>query len=152
MLVADVRAPRDGTPLRKFDAKPGFFLVADESKIINVSLQTHPDTRCLSFKLKQMSCGTCGADLGNVQATSVMSGRWTENVGRTVSHFKCATVCLELTDCSSKFLEASKWSVLAKALGGHDEYRMNQLTIRHVTDLLQTKLGNSGKDVRLVAA
>jgi len=151
LIVEDVRQARDGTPGVKFNAKRGYFCIADEKRLLNCDLSPHPESDVMSFKLKQVECSSCGSDLGNVQSGTAMEGPWSDLCGARIVNFKCAMVLLELTDCSTMLVEAKKWSALGKALGNQNMYRLSQLTLRHLSQLLSTVLRNSGKDVRLIS-
>lgn len=148
VLVSDVRLPADGTSAAAFEAKRGYFGIADERKALRCVFEPHPESGTMSFKLAMVRCAGCLNDLGNVQDGTRMEGEWSRFCGARVMHFKCQMVALELTDCDVSHVEMTKWSSLGKALGRKGMYRLSELTMRELLRLLQTQ--DIGRDIRLV--
>ncbi|CAJ1340119.1 unnamed protein product, partial [Effrenium voratum] len=104
----------------------------------------------MPFKISQVSCAFCNADLGNVQKASAMHGNWAELLGEEVMHFKSASVLLELSDCHDRLLEVRKWRFLADAAGREQKYRLSQLTLVEAQDLLGLRQQNDKRHARVV--
>eukprot|EP00438_Fugacium_kawagutii_P027829 Skav201802 [mRNA] locus=scaffold1071:34155:36345:+ [translate_table: standard] len=147
LLVEGVRHRRDNVPAGKFDQTPTFFCVGREASLDNCEvISPHPDPAGSSFKLAQILCKTCGADLGNVQKGSLMQHGVVDLIGERVVHLKCASVLLELSDRPDFFLEVRKWQYLAQATGRESIYRLSQLTMQEATNQLGLDLSSKVPD------
>ena len=143
LLVEGVRHRRDNISPRHFDESPTFFCVGREASLLNSKvISPHPDSAGTSFKLSQVLCKTCQADLGNVQKGSLMQGGVVELLGERVVHFKCASVCLELPDRQDLLLEVRKWQYLAQATGRDSIFRLSHLTMQEATEALGLNLSS----------
>jgi len=137
---------------RGWDAsrKDAYYCVAEPGKLLDCSLDDHPDREKFPFKLKQVSCRRCRADLGNIQtAVEGMEGTF----GPEAAHFKAAQVLLELADCQEMYLEICKWKALRLHLPKGELIRLSGLTMRGVTRMFETTpMSNKNREVRLVSA
>ncbi|CAJ1428819.1 unnamed protein product [Effrenium voratum] len=150
LLVEDVRLARADTPAGKFDEISSFFCIGIAASLFNCIRVDHPDAARMPFKISQVSCACCNADLGNVQKASAMHGNWAELLGEEVMHFKSASVLLELSDCHDRLLEVRKWRFLADAAGREQKYRLSQLTLVEAQDLLGLRQQNDKRHARVV--
>lgn len=152
VLVEDVRQPWDDVPEDQYERKRGYFCLVPEGALQNC--RTEPfchidETKKMSFKLKEVLCVACGSPLGNVQDATVMEGGWSRLCGEHAVNFKCAQVVLELNGGGPQRVEVRKWSILGEALGSDPLYRLSELSVGRLVQLLRTRLRNSGKEIRL---
>ena len=157
LLVEGERLRRDDVPAEKFDPTPTFFCVGREATLSNCQvIEPHPDPAGRSFKLAQVRCETCEADLGNVQKGSLMQGPVADKLGERVVHLKCTSVLLELSDHEDLLLEVRKWQYLAQATGRESIYRLSQLTMHEAREKLGLNLNvkvsdrNTNRSARVV--
>ena len=146
LLVEGVRLRRDNVPPGHFDQTPTFFCVGPEKSLNARVISPHPDSHGTSFKLAQVLCKTCGADLGNVQKGSEMQGGVVDLLGERVVHLKCASVLLELSDRQDLLLEVRKWQYLAQVTGRESIYKLSHLTMQEATEKLGLNLNSKVSD------